>query len=72
MAGITQRFLDPSRAVTRRLDPKALVVEWVIGLPPQSRFEMTLAVAFGLSRELKRTGTAGDASCTDGRTTDTP
>jgi hypothetical protein len=50
MAGITQRFLDPSRAVTRRLDPKALVVEWVIGLPPQSRFEMTLAVAFGLAR----------------------
>ncbi len=31
----------------------------VVGRPPQSRFEMTLAVAFGPSRELKWTGTAG-------------
>src|SRR6266508_226120 len=31
----------------------------VIGWPPQSRFEMTLVVAFGASRELTWTGTAG-------------
>src|SRR6266536_6163628 len=39
--------------------PEGAAGRMVIGRPPQSRFEMTLAVAFGPSRELKWTGTAG-------------
>ncbi len=31
----------------------------VIGWPPQSRFEMTLVVAFGASRELKGPAPSG-------------
>ena len=58
MAGIMP-LLDPFARGDPEARPEGAAGRMVVGRPPQSRFEMTLAVAFGPSRELKWTGTAG-------------
>jgi hypothetical protein len=58
MAGIMP-LLDPFARGDPEARPEGAAGRMVMGRPPQSRFERTLAVAFGPSRELKWTGTAG-------------
>src|SRR6266700_8118762 len=58
MAGIMP-LLDPFARGAPAARPEGAAGRMVMGRPPQSRFERTLAVAFGPSRELKWTGTAG-------------
>ena len=58
MAGILQ-LLDPFGRGGPEARPEGAGGRMVIGRPPQSRFETTLAVTFGPSRKCEWTGTAG-------------
>ena len=59
MAEIMQRLLDPFARGDPEARPEGAGGRMVIGRPPQSRFETTLAVTFGPSRKCEWTGTAG-------------